>query len=85
MPQSPPNRRRRWFRFGLRTMFVVVTVLSDVHSPRRPLNRWGLERSSMILHLVHKDDFPPHLNGLQGDNARQSALPIPAHPSAVHM
>ncbi len=28
MPDTSPTPRRRWFRFGLRTMFVVLTVMS---------------------------------------------------------
>lgn len=28
MLNNPPPPRRRWFRFGLRTMFVVLTVLA---------------------------------------------------------
>jgi hypothetical protein len=28
MFESPPKPRRRWFRYSLRTMFVVVTILS---------------------------------------------------------
>ena len=28
MPNAPSTPRRRWFRFGLRTMFVVLTVFT---------------------------------------------------------
>lgn len=28
LSNNPPTPHRRWFRFGLRTMFVVLTVFS---------------------------------------------------------
>jgi len=52
MAESPLKSRRRWFRFGLRTLFVVVTILAcwlgysfNWISGRQAARRWLSENA----------------------------------------
>jgi hypothetical protein len=85
--QSHTTVKRRWFRFTLRTLFVVVTVFAgclayELHSIRcRVLERSQIEaRGGKVFHSGDEPFDPPtiplKLHALLGDH-QVSALELP--------
>lgn len=62
MPDNPPATRRHWFRFGLRTMFVVLTVFSlwlgwqaKIVRDRREARKWIDENDGIVTMPTAQD------------------------------